>query len=254
MVVLITNDGELDQDTFVDAVQSSYPCDSIHWAVFRGRAEIAAADEIKLLHGKSTIDEVLEVPNGSHTRKLRFRLSPFSFFQTNTLATEQLYGSVRAWVKESRPRFLYDLYGGGGGIALSCSDKVDRVVSVESEESASIDGTYNTERNRADNVVFITQKVEEYLRDTLAAQGAFQPESMVVLDPPRAGLHPKALKRVVALRPPEIVYASCKPSVLAGELPSFLAHYDLVSLKGFDFFPHTEHVELLARLKLRPEA
>jgi len=254
MVVLITNEGELDTEAFVQTVQASFPSHSIQRAVFTGRAEIAAADSITVLDGKPTIDEILHVPDGSQVRRLRFRLSPFSFFQTNTYATEKLYGFIRAWVKESRPRFLYDLYGGSGGIALSCSDRVDRVVSVESVEDASIDGTHNAEVNGADNVVFITQKVEDYLRDTLHAQKAFQETSLVVVDPPRAGLHPKALKRLVALNPPEIVYVSCKPSVLAGEMPTLLAHYDLTAMQAVDLFPHTEHVELLARFKRKAES
>jgi 23S rRNA (uracil1939-C5)-methyltransferase len=249
MVVLITNEGELDAGSFVQAVQPSFPCHSILHAQFRGRAEIAAADWTEVLYGNPTIDEVLEVPDASETRLLRFRLSPFSFFQTNTYATEKLYGFIRAWVKESRPRFLYDLYGGSGGIALSCSDRVDRVVSVESIEDASIDGTHNAEVNGADNVVFITQTVEDYLRDTLHVQKSFQPNSLVIVDPPRAGLHPKALKRLVALHPPEIIYVSCKPAVLAGEMPTLLAHYDLVGMQAVDMFPHTEHVELLARFR-----
>ncbi len=249
MVVLITNADELDTESFVRTVQDAFPSQSIQHAIFTGRAEIAAADAITVLEGKPTIDEVLEVPDGSEPRRLRFRLSPFSFFQTNTYATEKMYGIVREWVKESRPQFLYDLYGGSGGIALSCSDRVDRVVSVESVEDASVDGTHNAEVNGVDNVVFITQKVEDYLRDTLHAQKAFQSSSLVVVDPPRAGLHPKALKRLVALEPPEIVYASCKPRALADEIPTLLAHYDLIAMQAVDMFPHTEHVELLARFK-----
>lgn len=254
MIVLITNEGDLDTESFVETVQSSFPSHSIQRAVFTGRAEIAAADEIAVLHGTPTIDEVLEIPDGSTPRQLRFRLSPFSFFQTNTCATEKLYGLIRAWVKESRPRFLYDLYGGSGGIALSCSDRVDRVVSVESVEAASVDGIHNAEVNGADNIVFITQPVEDYLRDTLHTQKAFQSSSLVVVDPPRAGLHPKALKRLIALHPPEIIYVSCKPTVLAGEMPTLLAHYDLVNMQAVDLFPHTEHVELLARFKRKADS
>lgn len=253
MVVLITNEGDLDAESFVQTVQSAFPCHSTQHAVFTGRAEIAAADRIRVLDGKPSIDEVLVIPDDSQTRKLRFRLSPFSFFQTNTYATEKLYGFIRAWVKESRPQFLYDLYGGAGGIAFSCSDRVDRVISVESVEAASIDGVHNADVNGADNVVFITQPVEDYLRDILHTQKAFQPNSLVVVDPPRAGLHPKALKRLLALQPPEIIYVSCKPSVLAAEMPALLGNYDLVSMQAVDMFPHTEHVELLARFKRRAE-
>ncbi|NUM56007.1 MAG: 23S rRNA (uracil(1939)-C(5))-methyltransferase RlmD [Candidatus Hydrogenedentes bacterium] len=248
MVVLVTNEGELDAASFVETVQSAWPSTSIQHAIFRGKAEVSAADEIRVLHGKAYITDELLVPNGAGYRKIVLRVSPFGFSQTNSAATEVLYGTIRQWVKESRPRFVYDLYGGSGGIAFSVSDKVDRVVSVESVETASIDGTFNREANDADNVAFFTQSVEEYLRDAISMQHGLLPQSMVVLDPPRAGLHPKAIKRLLLLKPQEIVYVSCKPSVFAKELPLLLPSYDLVDMRAVDLFPHTEHVELLARL------
>ncbi len=179
------------------------------------------------------------------------RVSPFGFSQTNSAATEILYGIIRQWVKESRPRFVYDLYGGSGGIAIAVSDKVDRVISVENVELASVDGTFNRETNDADNIVFMTDSVEDYLKDAVAQHQGLLPQSLVVLDPPRAGLHPKALKRLLQLKPQEIIYVSCKPSVFAKELLSFLAEYDLTDMRAVDLFPHTEHVELLARLHLK---
>ena len=85
-------------------------------------AVIAFGEELDLLDGGPNIEEHLEIPGDSGVRRLRFRISPFSFFQTNTLAAETLYGAIRAWVREVSPRTLYDLYGGSGGIALSCAD------------------------------------------------------------------------------------------------------------------------------------
>lgn len=251
MVVLVTNEGELERESFVETVQNAWPCTSIMHAVFRGKAEITAADEIHLLHGKMHIAEELHVPDGAGSRTVRLRISPFGFSQTNSAATETLYGTIRQWVKESRPRFVYDLYGGSGGIAFSVADKVDRVISVESEEAASVDGTFNCETNKADNVVFLTQNVEDYLRDAISMQHGLLPQSMVVLDPPRAGLHPKAIKRLLTLKPQEIVYVSCKPAAFAKELPHFLTAYDVVDMRAIDLFPHTEHVELLARLHVK---
>ncbi len=251
MVVLVTHKGELDKQSFVDVVQSVFRCESIQWAVYRGDAEITAADQLELLHGKPSIEEVLHIPDSRFERKLKFRLSPFSFFQTNSLATELLYGQIRAWVRETRPSVLYDLYGGSGGIAFSCADCVDRVVSVESVESASVDGVFNRETNSIDDVIFLTQKVEDYLRETLSRQGQLQTNNVVVLDPPRAGLHPKALKKLLLLEPKEIIYVSCKPTVLAEELPALLTKYEIKDMRAFDLFPHTEHVELLARLTLK---
>jgi 23S rRNA (uracil1939-C5)-methyltransferase len=128
---------------------------------------------------------------------------------------------------------------------------VDRVVSVDSVESASVDGVFNSETNNVDNVVFLTQTVENYLRDELNQHGHLQPNSVVMVDPPRAGLHPKALKRLMLLKPREIIYVSCKPEVFTAELATFQTLYDLRDVSAFDLFPHTGHVELLARLHLK---
>jgi 23S rRNA (uracil1939-C5)-methyltransferase len=251
MVVLITAEGSFDPEPFVEAVQSTFPCTSIYRGVLRGKAEITGADELQLLHGSPVIHEELRIPDGDRTRNLKFRISPFSFFQTNSAATEVLYGVIRDWVKQIRPHVLYDLYGGAGGIALACADHVDRVVSVESNEAASVDGGFNEETNGIDNVVFVTQPVEVHLRDTLHGPGAFYPRSLVVLDPPRSGVHPKALKRLLTLRPPTIIYVSCKPAQLAAEMKSLAAAYEIRELRAVDLFPHTDHVELLARLVSR---
>lgn len=253
MVVLMTNEGTLDKESFVEAVQTSWPATSILHGVYRGKAEITAADEIHVLHGKPHIVEELHVPDGAGHRVIRLRISPFGFSQTNSSATEILYGTLRQWVKEIRPRFVYDLYGGSGGIAFSVSDKVDRVVSVESDVNASVDGSFNCEMNDADNVVFLTQDVRHFLRDTAAHPPGLLPQSLVILDPPRAGLHPKAIKYLLALRPADIVYVSCKPSAFAQELPSFLPAYTIAEMRAVDLFPHTEHVELLTRLSLKSE-
>lgn len=251
MVVLVTNEGPIDSDSLVGTIQQAWPCTGILHAVFRGKAEITAADEIRVLYGKQHITDELHVPDGAGVRKFTLRISPFGFSQTNSAATEILYGIIRQWVKESRPRFVYDLYGGSGGIAFSVSDKVDRVISVECDEMASVDGTFNRETNDADNVVFLTQNVEDYLRDAISMHHGLLPQSTVILDPPRAGLHPKAVKRLLTLGPEEIIYVSCKPSVFVKELPLFLPSYAITDMRAVDLFPHTEHVELLARLNRR---
>ncbi len=252
MVVLVTNEGELDADAFVEAVHGSFPATSIQHAVFRGAAEITAADELEVLEGTSVIEEELRIPDGSATRDLRFRVSPFSFFQTNTFATELLYGAIRDRVRELAPEVLYDLYGGGGGIALTCSDLADEVVSVESVAEATADGVHNAKRNTVGNVTFHTAKVEHYLRDAIAGPGALAANSAVIADPPRAGLHPKALRRLVTLAPPHLLYVACKPKVLASQdLPALVEAYRLVELEAFDLFPHTPHVEVLARFERR---
>ena len=250
MVVLITADGEFDKASFVQAVLGSYPATSIQWGINRGVADVAFADETEILHGAATIDESLHVPTDAQPRELRFRLSPFSFFQTNTLATERLYGRIRQWVRATAAPTLYDLYGGGGGIALTCADLVDRIWSVENVQSASDDGRHNVRVNGVEHIEFITNKVKNYLKDLLQGDG-MESDCAVVADPPRSGMAPKAMRRLIELRPPKILYVSCKPTQFVRELPELLEAYTLDDLRAIDLFPHTDHVEVLASMTAR---
>lgn len=250
MVMLITTPGAPDLAGFVQAVRESFNADSIWHGVSTGSREVAQAEELHLLHGAPAIDETLHIPDGGKLRKLHFRISPFSFFQTNPRATENLYACIREWVREAPPRTLYDLYGGMGSIAFTCADLVDHVHSVESVQSASEDGRANAPRNGIHNVAFHTDVVERYLT-RLRDQGGLPPDSAVIVDPARAGLHPKALKRLVELAPPRLLYVSCNPKLFARELPALLESHRLEWLRGFDLFPHTPHVELVAALRAR---
>ena len=248
MVVLITTEGEVDCDSFVEAVRGVYPATSIYRGINRSKSDVAEAEEVKLLYGAAEINEHLHIPDEAGHRELAFRISPFSFFQTNPIAAEVLYGLIRDWVKRVSPETLYDLYGGSGGIAFSCADLVGRVCSVESVAEASVDGRHNAEVNGVSNVTFLTEEVQKYLQYQLEAEGLAE-DSAVVLDPPRAGLHPKALKRLMKLAPEHILYVSCNPKLLARELPVFLEGYVLESLEAVDMFPHTKHVEVVAGLR-----
>lgn len=244
MVVLTTAEGDLDKSSFLRAVLDAYPADSVYRGIFRGLADVAAADEVELLHGTATIEEHLHVPTENGVRKITFRISPFSFFQTNTLATELLYGGVRRLAAESSRGMIYDLYGGAGAIALACADLAQHIHSVESVASATEDGLRNIEINDVHNVTFDTAKVEDYLKTAPEMRDA-----LVVADPSRAGLHPKALSRLLELEPANVIYVSCNPKIFAGELAAFLDKYRLSRMEGYDLFPHTPHVELVAALE-----
>jgi len=248
MVVLITCPGDFAADSFVRAVQRVFPATSIYRGLFEGRAEGSMMQQTELLYGEPAITERLHIETGSGIRPLDFRISPMSFFQTNPLATEKLYGLIRAWVESARPRVLYDLYGGAGGIAFACANLVERVWSVENVPEASEDGRHNAAINGIENVTFLTENVKDYLRHCAEA-GGWDADCAVVVDPPRSGLHPKALKRLMELAPPRLLYVSCAPKNLAHEMPAFLEHYRLSSLRAVDLFPHTRHVEVLAALE-----
>jgi 23S rRNA (uracil1939-C5)-methyltransferase len=250
MVVLITRPGPFDPKPFLDAILPVYPAVSVYRGIFSGLADVAAAEELELLHGAPHITERLCISDPEGAREFEFRISPMSFFQTNPTATESLYSAIRAWLRRSAPETLYDLYGGSGGIAFSCADLVRRVWSVESVEDASRDGRENARLNGIDNVYFLTEDVRKYLKRLLEEDG-FDPGAAAVIDPPRSGLHPKVLRRLIELSPARLLYVSCNPKILARELPDFLEHYRLETLEAFDLFPHTRHVEVLAALTAR---
>jgi len=249
MVVLITHEGELDCAPFVELAQSVYGATSVYRGYFTGRSDVATAERLEVLAGDPFITETLHLPDGANKRSLSFRISPLSFFQTNPLATENLYGAVREHVRDLAPPTLYDLYGGAGGIAFSCSDLVEKVWSVEEVVPATEDGRYNAEVNGIENVEFFTAKTETYLVNQ--RPGGLAPGATVILDPPRSALHPKAIKRLMEFQPEHMIYVSCNPKLLARELAVFSEVYDLASLEAFDLFPHTPHVEALAVLKKR---
>lgn len=250
MVVLITGEGPLNTGPFVWAVQEAFRPDSIYRGIYRGMADVAAAEELELLFGEPAITERLEIPDGEMIRALEFRISPFSFFQTNPFATELLYGLLREWVRRTGSGTLYDLYGGAGGISLSCADLVRHVWSVECVASASEDGRHNARINGVGNVTFMTDNVKDFLRRRLEGEG-LEPNSAVVVDPPRMGMHPRALERLVRLAPAQLMYVSCNPKILQREMPVLLERYRLRNLQAVDLFPHTKHVEVLAEWELR---
>jgi tRNA/tmRNA/rRNA uracil-C5-methylase (TrmA/RlmC/RlmD family) len=250
MVVLITRPGDFDPAPFLKVVEQTFPSKSVYWGRREGTSDVAFAEDLTLLSGNPTIEEALQIETAGGCPEYRYRISPFSFFQTNTLATERLYGAIRAWVAEARPATLYDLYGGMGGIAFSCADLVQQVWSVEAWEAASVDGRFNAEVNGAENVTFITDKVKNYLKWRIQ-DGTFDRDASVVVDPPRAGMTPKAQRRLLELAPARIAYVSCNPKIFAREAPAFLERYRLTRVEAFDLFPHTRHVELLSFFERR---
>ena len=241
LVMLVTAPGEIPESSFVEAVRRAYPATTVLWGVNPGASDAVNVPSPKVLYGPGTIEERLRLPD----KEFLFRVSPSSFFQTNTRATEGLYGLLREKVRRAPPRELWDLYGGCGGIAFTAADLVEKIVSVELIESASADSRANAVMNGISNVDFICAKVEDWLPKV-------EPERLkgvtLLLDPPRAGLHPKVVKALLALRPERLLYVSCNPKIFAGELKALRGAWRLESLEALDLFPHTEHVELVAEL------
>ena len=209
---------------------------SIHLLHNTGRADIVTG-ETECIFGKNTITEELL---GFH-----FEIAPKSFFQVNTLGAEKLYTRAIDSIKH-RGGILLDLYAGTGTIGIILSEHFEKVYSVEVVESATADGKRNAIKNGRDNVEFINQKVEDFVK-TFDRKGS---KVTIVLDPPREWLHPNAIDPIAAFNADEIIYVSCNPATLARDLWGFVEKgYRLTDVTPMDMFPHTHHIETVVRME-----
>jgi 23S rRNA (uracil-5-)-methyltransferase RumA len=242
MVVLVTTSGDVPKESFVAAVKSVYPATTILLGRNEKLSDTAVSDALEVLAGPGFITETLNFPEGS----VDYRISPLSFFQTNTLGTQRLYGLLRDWTRELGAKLMLDLYCGGGGIALSLAGAVEKVIGVESNLSAVADAKSNAELNRLANCEFYGAAVEFLLPALLD----MEPDAAVV-DPPRPGLHAAAVAALLASSPRVLFYVSCNPDALARDLKALSPRYRALRLVGVDLFPHTDHVETVAWLSRR---
>jgi len=210
-----------------------------------GRADIVTGEAL-LLKGKPTITE--------HLLGKTFEINPKSFFQTNSLGAEKLYTVVRDML-QTQGGTLLDLYAGTGTIGILLSDRFEKVYSVELVTEASKDGAKNAQKNGVDNIVFVNQKTEVFLKEFLAEHEANTTSALkdisLIIDPPRDGMHPSALPEVLKFGAKEIIYVSCNPATLARDLDYIFANsdYRLTDVTPVDMFPHTHHIETVVRLE-----
>jgi 23S rRNA (uracil1939-C5)-methyltransferase len=170
-----------------------------------------------------------------------FRISSNSFFQTNTRQAERLYGLILDLAELTGKEKVWDLYCGTGAISAFLSKSASRVVGVESMQNTISNAIENAELNQIKNCEFICSDVKEFLKESINKKENIE---LVVLDPPRAGLHPKAIKYLLQLGVSRIIYVSCNPATLSRDLKFFLDNgYDLKRVCPVDMFPHTFHIE-----------
>ncbi len=184
---------------------------------------------------------------------LRFRVGPKSFYQTNSLQAHRLYSVARDMAALTGGELVYDLYTGTGTIANFVASKASHVIGIEYVEEAIADAKVNSEINGIANTEFHAGDMKDILTDEfIAAHG--RPDVMIV-DPPRAGMHQSVVDVILNAEPGRIVYVSCNPATQARDLELLHAKYDIDSVQPVDMFPHTAHVENVVRLTLRnPQA
>jgi len=202
-------------------------------------ADMVANDGTEVLYGLDHFNE--------EVLGLSFKITPFSFFQTNTLSAEVLYSKVREYVElagiKGSPKVVFDLYSGTGTIGQLMSTVADKVIGVEIVEEAVEAANENASVNGLHNCTFIAGDVLKVLDDI--------PEKpdLIILDPPRDGINPKALNKILHYGVENIVYVSCKPTSLARDLECFMANgYRPIKICPIDQFPGTVHVETVVLL------
>ena len=177
---------------------------------------------------------------------LRFKITPFSFFQTNSLGAEKLYGIVRDWISEGKKTYntIFDLYCGTGTIAQIVAPIAKKVVGVEIIKEAVGAAIQNAKVNNLDNCSFIAQDV------TKALDEIEERPDYIILDPPRSGVHPKGLPKILSYGVENILYISCKPQNLVSDIPACLeAGYKVERIMCVDLFPRTGNVETICMLR-----
>ncbi len=240
LVQLVTNRGErFDRERLIEVLTAIPEVKSIHWSINEGVSETTELPT-ELIWGEDAIEEEIG--------GLRFRVRPNAFLQTNTEMAEQLYAIAREFAGLTGNETVYDLYCGIGTIGLSMAKDAMTVWGIEISEESVACAIENQELNAIGNTAFFAGNVGEVLTDLRTRAG--DPD-VVVVDPPRAGLAGKALKRLGEIAAPRIVYVSCNPTTLAGDLKRLSEEYGyrLVRARPVDMFPHTPHVECVALLE-----
>lgn len=238
-VRLVTSPGKLDVDGFIDAVDT----DGLWWTQTADLGESTVGGETTLLAGAPQLVDSIG--------NLNFLISPEAFFQTNTEMAEQLYAIALEYAGLRGHEKVFDLYSGIGTIALTMATRARSVTGLEIVAPAVADAIANAKLNDIQNANFYAGDARLALRDLVEAEG--KPD-LAVIDPPRAGLSTKIVRRIVDAAPSRIVYVSCNPTTLAPNAAQLVeAGYVLKKVRPVDMFPQTPHIECVALLEAGPD-
>jgi len=234
-VRLVTGAGQLDRDSLTRAAEG---LDGLLWTRHSGVAETTQGGETELLAGSDRFEEELG--------GMRFEISAQAFFQTNTEMAERLYELAIEYAAPSGFERVYDLYCGIGTIGLLISPRVAEVWGLELIPEAISDAIANARANEVDNAQFFAGDIRLAMRELVDRAG--RPDVLIV-DPPRAGLSQKIVRRIIEAAPKRLVYVSCNPTTLAPNAAQLVeAGYELRRVRPVDMFPQTPHIECVAEL------
>ncbi|OGC04858.1 hypothetical protein A2276_02720 [candidate division WOR-1 bacterium RIFOXYA12_FULL_43_27] len=239
MLILVTRNGKLPDPghliaTLVDQIPQ---LKSFYWVKNDQLADVVAYEEVKHLYGEKFITDLIGPK--------RYYIYPQTFFQPNTLGAEILYGKVAEFAELTGKQRILGLYCGAGSIEVFLADHSKRAIGIDLSEFNIETAKENAKLNNLDNCIFHAGEVEKLLRD-----GKFDAD-VVVVDPPRSGLSGKAIKLILGLNVPKLIYVSCNPATFARDLAVLQeGKYSIKDLAAIDMFPQTTHLESIALLTL----
>ena len=229
-------------DDMMGAIEAEFPeITSLLYVVNQKVNDTIADQEVITYRGRDYINEEME--------GLQFRIGPKSFYQTNSLQAYELYKVARRMAYLKPDDLVYDLYTGTGTIANFVARQVKKVVGIEYVPEAIADAKLNSEVNGIDNTIFFAGDMKDVLTDGFIAEHG-RPDVMII-DPPRAGMHEDVVNVILNARPERIVYVSCNPATQARDLALMDEFYRVEEVQPVDMFPHTHHVENVVRMTRR---
>lgn len=254
LIVRNTEDGQLmvivsffeNDDPKIQALmrhlETTFPqITSLMYVVNEKHNDTILDQDIILFAGKDHMLESME--------HLKFKVGPKSFYQTNALQAYELYKITRDFADLKSHELVYDLYTGTGTIALFVAQKARKVIGIEYVESAIEDARINAQLNGIDNASFFSGDMKDVLNDAFIKEHG-QPD-VIIVDPPRAGMHPDVVETILRAKAKKIVYVSCNPATQARDMALLDADYKTLIVQPVDMFPHTHHVENVALLERR---
>lgn len=231
---------------FTDALLSEFPrITTVVNNINTRKAQIASGEYERVYHGDGTIRERLA--------DFVFQISPNSFFQTNTKQAEKLYKKIVEFAQLKPDYVVYDFYSGTGTISIFISSFVKNVVGLELVESAVENAWVNAEINGIKNCKFIAGDLREQLYTDRGWMKETPKPDVIIIDPPRSGMHPDVVKAVARIQPKRIIYVSCNPTTQARDIKllfEYNPNYEIEAIQPIDMFPHTYHIENIAVLRL----
>lgn len=240
LIICFYHEDKPAREALLDAVARQFPQIVSLYYVINGKANDSIADQECILYkGDEAIYETME--------NLRFKIGPKSFYQTNSPQAYKLYSVARDFAALTGNEVVYDLYTGTGTIAQFVSGKASKVFGIEYVPEAIADARINAEANGIRNCEFFAGDMKDILTDSFVEQHG-RPD-VVILDPPRAGIHPDVAQVILNAAPERMVYVSCNPASQARDLEILCKDYRITAVQPVDMFPHTHHVENVVALE-----